>query len=511
MVMLSAGVTTAEKDYSTYVAQVSTTVVGAVGGAVKGPVDTPMFISSPDQFLRVFGDPTPDSLATYSVLQFLQEGNKLWYIRVGSTTGDDPLAPASLEVYDDQTTSAEVMTITAKTDGTWGNEVRIYVDDISGLEFTLSVEYKGVTVESYEGSLDSASDIFIEDLVKNSDYIYVDVADDVAVTEEGEDGTISIENAHTEGTLLSGGADGLSELDSSDIIGASLNEGLQNFKNSEVYDINLMIVPAKSALASVATEMISICESRGDCMAIIDTPFGMNPEEVVSWHNGQGEGEDDPSASLNSSYATLYWSWLKIQDPYYSTERWIPPSGFIAGQYAHSDRVSKPWFAPAGLKRGRLIRALDVEYSPNQGERDLLYSGGNAINPIVNFAQDGITIWGQRTLQRKPSATDRVNVRRLLLMIRKAIAASTRYITFDPNDEFLWNEWKGFVQPYLQNLKDSRAFYDFKVEMGLGSTITNSDIDGNRMPGRVMVQPTKSAEFIPIDFVLLNTGAEFPE
>lgn len=502
-IMLSPGVATVEKDYSTYVAQVSTTILGMVGGAIKGPLNEPVYISSPDQFLRVFGEPITDSLATYSALQFLQEGNQLWYVRIGNTT-----VKSSVTIMDTEVIPAELLGITALTEGTWGNDISVSATETDGLTFKLDIYYKDFLVESYLCNLNTSADNYVEDMVVDSQYI------DVDDLQMGEGIGTAQNTTDTDGNLtlseLSGGDNGLSAITSTDVIGIS-GEGLQIFKNTEAIDINILTAPAKSALGDVAKEMLAICESRGDCLAIIDTPMGFTPQDAVDWHDGTGSGEDDPASALNSSYGAIYYPWLQISDPYTSSKIWLPPSGFVSAQMSYNDRVSNPWFAPAGLNRGRIIRANDVEYSCNKGDRDLLYGNGNRVNPIVKFSGDGIVIWGQKTLQAKPSATDRVNVRRLLLMIRKAIAASTRYVTFDPNDEFLWNEWKGMVNPYLDSLKSSRAFYEYQLEMGLGSTMTTTDIDQNKLIGRVSVQPTKSAEFIFIDFILTATGAEFPE
>jgi len=245
-------------------------------------------------------------------------------------------------------------------------------------------------------------------------------------------------------------------------------------------------------------------------MALIDPPMELNVQEVVDWHNGDLEGGDYPNQALSSSYAATYWPWMQYSDPFHGGRIWLPPSGEIAATYARNDRMAYPWFAPAGHQRGSLNKPLDIETSPNQGARDYMYGDGDAVNPIVNFTQEGITVWGQRTLQRRPSALDRVNVRRLLLMMRKAIAASTKYLVFEPNDEFTWNEWTGMVEPYLENLQNSRALYDYRVQMD-ENTVTPQAIDQGRMPGRIIIKPTKAAEFITIDFILVRTGAEIEE
>jgi len=254
--------------------------------------------------------------------------------------------------------------------------------------------------------------------------------------------------------------------------------------------------------------MIHICETRGDCMAIIDPPLGLDDQAVVAWHNG----DSGDHQAFNSSYAALYWDWLEVYDAYHGTFRWVPPSGFVAGAYAYNDNVGEAWFAPAGFIRGRLLKAIRTRpnNNPNLGSRDYMYSGGNAVNPIVNFPQDGITIWGQRTLQRRPSATDRVNVRRLLLYVRKAIVRSSRYLVFEQNDVATWLQWKSMIAPFLDNIRSRRGLYDFRVLMD-ETTVTPEDIDNNRMPGKVLLKPTKAAEFIPIDFVLYKTGVGFEE
>jgi len=417
-------------------------------------------------------------------------------------TGEDPLdneEEVDFEGGSDE--PVEIMEIEAKTPGTWANDFEIVVEEIDKQDKPYKISVVTPTdSEQFEVNLDPESDDYFEDKLDGSRHVRaVDLSDG--------SGTVLEEGTY----VLTGGVDGTEDLEDWDIVGdMEPPTGMQFFRNVERYEINILIAPGMSAKATVATEMLDIAESRGDTIAIIDPPFGYDVQDVVEWHNGDGEGEDDPAQALNSSYGTMYWPWLKMADQFERTERWVPPSGYAAAQYARNDRVSYPWFAPAGLKRGRLIRALDLETSPNQGDRDFMYSGGNAVNPIVNFPQDGITIWGQRTLQRQPTALDRVNVRRLLLVMRRVIAGSTRYVVFEPNDEFTWNSWRGLVEPYLESIKRARGLYDFFVQMD-EEVVTDYDIDQNRMPGKVHIKPTRSAEFIPIDFVIHPTGAEFPE
>jgi hypothetical protein len=229
----------------------------------------------------------------------------------------------------------------------------------------------------------------------------------------------------------------------------------------------------------------------------------MSAQDIMDWHNGEYPG--GPETSLNSSYAALYWPWIKIYDQYSDKKRWVPTSGFIAGQYAYNDFVSETWYAPAGLNRGRLDLALETEYKPSLGERDAMYGNGNAVNPIVDFRQQGVTIWGQRTLQRKPSALDRVNVRRLLLYLRKVVATTSIFFVFEPNDKITWNAWKTTTMPLLQAVKRRRGVESFRVQMD-ESTVTDLAKSQNRMPGKIFVVPTKSAEMIEITFVINRSG-----
>jgi phage tail sheath protein FI len=177
---------------------------------------------------------------------------------------------------------------------------------------------------------------------------------------------------------------------------------------------------------------------------------------------------------------------------------------------ADTDQNDEVWFAFAGLLRGRLLGALDVEYSPVQGERDYMYSGGNAVNPIVSFPVDGICLFGQRTLQRASTALDRINVRRMLLYARKVIASAVRYLVFEPNDLMTWIRFVDLVSPYLRSIKARRGLEDFRVVCD-ETTNTPDRINNNDMVGKLFLKPTKTAEMIELEFTLLPTGATFEE
>jgi phage tail sheath protein FI len=296
-----------------------------------------------------------------------------------------------------------------------------------------------------------------------------------------------------------------SELDRAIIGNPARSTGINAFQNPETFDITLLATPGFSSGAVIA-EAISMCERRGDCLYIVDPPFGLRPQQVVDWHNGMLFS--DLSASLNSSYGALYWSWIEIFDQFNGGTIFVPPSGHIAAVYARTARVAEPWFAPAGLNRGRLLTALDLEFSPTQGERDLLYGFNNAVNPLVNFPQDGITVFGQRTLQRADTALDRVNVRMLLIFIKKGLIPLLRNFLFEPNDRILWSQVKGATDPFLSDIKARRGITAFKVVV---DETNNTPIrrDRNELWVSVFIKPTRAVEFIVLNLVILRTDASF--
>lgn len=296
-----------------------------------------------------------------------------------------------------------------------------------------------------------------------------------------------------------------SQLDAAVIGNPALSSGIFALQNPETYDINLLITPGFSS-GAVIGQCLQMCESRGDILYLVDPPFGLRPQQVVDWHNGMLTS--DLTNSINSSYGALYWSWIKIFDQFSSQEVWIPPSGHVSAVFSRTSRVAEMWTAPAGLTRGRILTALEVEYSPSQGERNLLYGSGNAVNPLVSFPQDGITVWGQRTLQRRQSALDRVNVRMLLIFLKKNLVRLLRNFLFEPNDSILQAQVTATIEPFLADIQARRGVTGFKVVCD-ASNNTPERIDRNEIWVSVFVKPTKAAEFVALNLVTLKTGASF--
>ena len=212
--------------------------------------------------------------------------------------------------------------------------------------------------------------------------------------------------------------------------------------------------------------------------------------------------------ALDTNYAATYYPWVKIIDTANNKPTWVPPSVVLPGVISFTDQVAHEWFAPAGLNRGGLGSVLEAKTRLTHTERDDLYEG--RVNPIASFPGQGVVVFGQKTLQGKPSALDRINVRRLLIRLRKFIASSSRYLIFEQNTASTRNRFLGIVNPFLESVQANSGLAAFKVVMD-DSNNTPDVVDRNELRGQIFIQPTRTAEFIVLDFVVQPTGAAFPE
>jgi hypothetical protein len=268
--------------------------------------------------------------------------------------------------------------------------------------------------------------------------------------------------------------------------------------NQDEYDVNMIVTPGviRRLHPSVTTDILDMVEERSDCFYIMDTnAYTDTVVQAVAQAN-----------DVDSNYAATYYPWVKTIDVNTNKLIAVPPSVLLPGVFASNDRVAAEWFAPAGLNRGGLIGAVAVQNRLTQSEKDTLYEG--KVNPIVQFPGQGIVVFGQKTLQDKPSALDRINVRRLLLTVRKYIASTSRYLVFEQNTAETRNRFLNIVNPYLESIQQRQGLYAFRVVMD-DSNNTPDVIDRNIMKGAIYLQPTKTAEFIQIDFNILPTGAAF--
>jgi hypothetical protein len=279
---------------------------------------------------------------------------------------------------------------------------------------------------------------------------------------------------------------------------AAYQKHIAALSNADEYDINMVIAPHvnRADHSSVWTSILDMVEQRADAFFIGDAGNSTTP---LSATITQAQGVD-------SNYAAVYYPWIKTIDLNTNKLITVPPSVLLPGVFAANDNVAGEWFAPAGLNRGGLVGAVSVLDRLSQSEKDDLYEG--KVNPIVQFPGQGIVVFGQKTLQDKPSALDRINVRRLLLTVRKYIASTSRYLVFEQNSAETRTKFLNIVNPYLSGIQSRQGLYAFKVIMD-DSNNTPDVIDRNILKGAIYLQPTKTAEFIQIDFNILPTGASF--
>jgi uncharacterized protein len=287
--------------------------------------------------------------------------------------------------------------------------------------------------------------------------------------------------------------------DTQGLVGTDYTNMLNLLSNQDDYQFNLLVTPGliDTLQTSQMTTALNNTQMRGDSIYIMDlVPYASTITAATTQANAR-----------NSSYGAAYWPWLQTIDPDLGDQVWVPASAMIPGVYAFNDNASEPWFAPAGINRGGLTTVIRPERKLSQSNRDSLYS--NKVNPIASFPGVGTVVYGQKTLQRQASALDRVNVRRLLIALKSYIGQVAQTLVFEQNTAATRNNFLAIVNPYLETVVQRQGLYAFKVVMD-DSNNTPDVVDRNQMIGAIYLQPTKTAEFIILDFNVLPTGATFP-
>jgi phage tail sheath protein FI len=269
--------------------------------------------------------------------------------------------------------------------------------------------------------------------------------------------------------------------------------------NADDYQFNVLTTPGltnESHTSKISTIVVNT-KDRGDNLYVVD---------LVNYSSGVTDVITQ-AQTLDNSYAAAYWPWVRITDPGTGKQVFVPASTLIPGVYAFNDRVAAPWFAPAGINRGGLNTVIRAQYKLTQGNKDDLYD--NNINPLATLPKNGVVVFGQKTLQKAASALDRVNVRRLLIDMKGYIKQIADTIVFEQNTTATRNSFLAKVTPYLETIQQKQGLYAFKVVMD-DSNNGPDVIDRNQLVGQIYIQPTKTAEFVALDFILLPTGAQFP-
>ena len=565
---VSPGVTTNELDQTFLTGQPVQAGAAIIGPTVKGPFEVPTLVTSYSQYTSLFGDSFVSGGVNYSYLTsiavynyFNYGGSSLLVARVASgsfTSATSTLIPTGssgpttgLSPFTLETISQGIImnnsgseTLGALVSGSKDN-VRVEITNLNTGSGTFNVlvrqgndttNNKNI-LESFNGvNLDPNSDRFISLVIGDQKLLYSSANNQMELT-----GTypnisryIRVKSiAYTtptyldsNGTIANNLYPGYLPLNQSssfstatgtvasnvgttmyDNIGATTqglaasdyNNMVALFGNKEAYQFNLLFTPGllNDKHTSVVSTIISNTQNRGDNLYVLD----------LIDYNGTVASTITQAQMRNTSYAASYWPWVRIVDPATGRQVWVPASTVIPGVYAFNDKVSAPWFAPAGINRGGLSTVLQAQFKLTQANKDSLYS--NNINPLATLPKNGVVVFGQKTLQKQASALDRVNVRRLMIEMKNYIRQIADTVVFEQNTIATRNSFVARVTPFLEGIQQKQGLYAYKIIMD-ESNNGPAVIDQNQLVGQIYIQPTRTAEFISLDFILLPTGAEFP-
>ena len=569
--LVSPGVLTRENDQSFITQQPVQVGAAIVGPTVKGPVEIPTIVTSYSDFQNRFGTTFESGSQNYTFMTsvaaynyFNNGGNTMLVTRVvsGSTSNWDYATSAVPSL----TTGTDSFTLEAIDKGViWNNtgsvtsgsldsgsidNVRwqIVTSNTSSGTFSLVIRRgddsntNPVVLESYNNlSLDPNQDNYIARVIGdnyfnyNSTENYLEISgsfpnrsryvrvsnvntptpnyfNNAGIAKSEFTGSIPALGSGSANGSFSGGTgniipsgrvmnlyQNINVTDTQGLVGADYNDMLNLLSNQDDYRFNVLLTPGitNATQASQTTTAINNTQGRGDSIYVLDP---------VVYGSGIADATNE-SNSRNTSYAAMYWPWLQTVDPDSGQNIWVPASTMIGGVYAYNDSVSEPWFAPAGINRGGLTNVIRPERKLSQSNRDTLYESN--VNPIASFPGVGTVVYGQKTLQKQASALDRVNVRRLLIALKSYIGQVAQTLVFEQNTAATRNNFLSAVNPYLESVQQRQGLYAFKVVMD-NSNNTPDVIDRNQLVGAIYLQPTKTAEFIILDFNVLPTGATFP-
>ena len=556
---LSPGVNVSEVDLTTIVPSVPTSI-GAFAGIFQwGPIDEIVTISDEVNLVERFFNPNSDNYEYwFSAANFLAYSNNLKVVRAASiattrnavsngsavliknddayednfssgasTYGEFAARYAgalgnSLQVslcdantftgwaYASQFTSTPGTSTYTSNAGGANDEIHIIVIDqdgqITGTQGSVLEKYAFVSKASDAKDDSGNSNYYKNVITSKSKYIHW-------LSHPTANGGASYSNAtSTWGTTatnksfskltanatisLIGGADGT-------VVTANVVTAYDQFDNADSVDISLVV--SGPANATLVTSLISMAESRKDCLVFV------SPEKADCVDNAGSEVTDIKAyrdTLTSTSYAVLDSNWKYQYDKYNDVYRWVPLNGDIAGLCARTDLERDPWFSPGGLNRGIIKNAIKLAWNPTKTNRDDLYVKG--INPVVTFQGEGIVLFGDKTLLSKPSAFDRINVRRLFIVLEKALARAARFSLFEFNDQFTRAQFVALVEPFLRDVQGRRGIYDFRVVCD-ESNNTPEVVDRNEFVGDIYIKPARSINFIQLNFVAVRTGVSFDE
>jgi len=568
---VSPGVEVKEIDATNVIPAVATSIGGTTGIFRWGPVEEVQTVGSEKQLVETFGAPTTSHSANtfFPAAGFLKYGSALRVIRAKTdnmaTAGDTAAVTNSYNDYSYESATLGDNSWIAKCPGALGNsltvitcvpggttsdgfnhstfaeyrayfngapgtsdfaanitgdsdfgdEVHVVVIDsggkFSGTKGTVLETFGYMSVGKNSKAVDGTSNFFKDVINSQSQYIRFgkEVGRDAAIGQVIDEITpTSTAVAGISGAVstaaLSSGADG-------DYNAALVNDALQMFKNDAVVDINLLFAQGDITFndTSINAKLIEVAEARKDIVAFVSPPCA-----VTKIANPIGDSEgiiayfEQGAVSTSSSYVVSDSSALYIYDKYNDTHRYITANGHLAGLCANTDRVADAWFSPAGQNRGQILGVTKLAFNPDKNARDDLYRA--RINPLVSFPGSGIQLFGDKTRLAKPSAFDRINVRRLFITLEKAISTASEAMLFEFNDEFTRANFRNMVEPFLREVKGRRGITDFLVVCDETNN-TGNIIDTNRFVADIFIKPARSINFITLNFIATPTGVEFSE
>jgi phage tail sheath protein FI len=554
---LSPGVNVSEIDLTTVIPSVATSTGAFVGPFAWGPIGEVTTISDETRLVNTFGKPDSDNYEYwFSAANFLAYGNNLkvvrtqglgalnatangtgllikneddynenhsgyaagaygatggWAARCAGTLGNSILVSMAdantynVWAYASQFSAVPNTSSYVASRGGANDEVHIVVVDEDGLwsgtAGTVLEKYAFVSKAS-DAKDDSGNSNYYKDVVnRKSQYIWwlshpTNLGTGVAWGSVANTTPFKLFTSNSSNSL-SAGAVGTTST-------ANVTTGWDSFKNAESVDVSLLVTGQGNS--TVATYVISnIAETRRDCVAFI------SPEKADCVDNA-GQEVTDIKAFRNglasSSYAFLDSGYKYQYDKYSDVYRWVPLNGDIAGLCVRTDNQNDPWFSPGGFNRGQIKNVIKLSWNPTKANRDDLYQVG--VNPVVSFPGEGTVLYGDKTLLSKPSAFDRINVRRLFITLEKAISRAARFSLFEFNDQFTRAQFVALVEPFLRDVQGRRGITDFRVVCD-DTNNTAEIIDRNEFVGDIYIKPARSINFIQLNFVAVRTGVSFNE
>ena len=563
---ISPGVNVSEVDLTTVVPSILTTAGAFAGPFVWGPVNKRIVMSNEIQLADTFGEPDDNTAVSFlTCASFLAYGNNLKVVRsAGSNTKNAQANTQTLPFLIGNDSTFEVNYLnnnnndyfgpfTARYPGAIGNSLTISVADASNYNgwtangVVCSSFFPGAPgTSSLATSAGSANDE-IHIIVIDTGGLFTGTKNSVletfpyvskAVNSTDANGNSNyykqkifneskyiyaidpVDYANTVSTWGLPYANNLTYASIGTIVPRTFNMRNGSFEMptnanlitayglySSADDVTVSLVLTGNANTTVQQYVIdNVANSRKDCLAFISPPSsavinqsGNEVTNIQTWLT---------SLDRSSSYAVADSGYKYMFDKYNNKYRYIPLNGDVAGLCVYTDNVRDPWYSPAGLNRGFIKNAIRVTFNPNQTQRDSLYSVG--VNPVISIAGTGIVLYGDKTLQTKPSAFDRINVRRLFIVLEKTIAQAAKYSLFEFNDEFTRAQFVALVTPFLRDVQGRRGIYDFRVVCDTTNN-TPQVIDSNQFVGDIYIKPARSINFIQLNFVAVRTGVDFTE